>query len=261
MAKGRRNVPPANDATLWFLPNGGKLAESTQRPYSTSTGAMLAAPFHLSSADILPVPPKRFLAKSAINYRTSNRFSEHDNRNAFQDHGVYFGDGQDTRQLGRNLADPRLRLHNTNRDFLKHYDREEMECDYHSTYQNAFRGRDDTERPHFRRFPRSLQPAEPGHVPLTTKITGWLPTSEYRTTTQLLALSQEPFSKQNPWKYSYHSKKDVYPSYDRRSKPLIDNVFNRYGAGYTSSATFNTSGFSGVSGLSDLSTLQTTGCS
>ena len=27
-----------------------------------------------------------------VNYRTSNRFSEHDNRNSFQNHGVYFGD-------------------------------------------------------------------------------------------------------------------------------------------------------------------------
>lgn len=26
-----------------------------------------------------------------INYRTANKFSEHDNRHAFQDHGVYFG--------------------------------------------------------------------------------------------------------------------------------------------------------------------------
>lgn len=27
-----------------------------------------------------------------LNYKTSNKFSMHDNRHAFQDHGVYFGD-------------------------------------------------------------------------------------------------------------------------------------------------------------------------
>lgn len=195
--------------------------------------------------------------KHPKNYRTSNRFSEHDNRNAFQDHGVYFGDGNNTRQLGRNLIDPHLRLHNTNKDFLRHYGREVTDCDYHSTYNRSYLGRDTQEPPRYRRFPKSLPPAEPGRVPVATTTTAWLPSSDpkYKTDTQVLAVSQEPFLKHNSWKYSYHSKRNVYPPYERRSDPVIDNMFNRYGAAYNTSSNFNSSGFSG------LSQLETSACS
>lgn len=164
--------------------------------------------------------------------------------------------GQSTRQLGRNLIDPHLRLHNTNKDFLKHFGRNVIDFDYHSTYQKSFLGKDTEMPPSRRRFPKSLPPAEPGPVALTTTTTDWFPSSshKHKTDTQVLAVSQEPFLKHNPWKYSFHSKRNVYPPYERKSEPVIDNMFNRYGAAFNTSSTLNSTGFSG------LTSLETTGC-
>ncbi|XP_045189327.2 testis-expressed protein 36-like isoform X2 [Mercenaria mercenaria] len=257
MARGRRHVPPATEVGIWFQHRGAHSASSLQRQDATSTGSMLSGPFRSSSAQYPMPPPPNFQTKSDRNYRLSNRFSEHDNRNAFQNHGVYFGDGQNTRHLGRNLIDPHLRLHSTDKDYLKHLGREVTNYDYHSTYNKSYLGRDIEEPPRYRRFSKSLPPAEQGTVPLSTTTTAWLPTAspQHKTDTQVLAVSQEPFLKHNPWKYSYNPKRNVYPPYERRSEPVIDNMFNRYGAAFNSSSNFNSSGFSG------LSALETTGCS
>lgn len=257
MARGRRHVPPATEVGIWFQHRGSQSAGSTLRQDATSTGYMLSAPFRATSAQVPLKPPPKFETKSERNYRTSNRFSEHDNRNSFQDHGVYFGDGQSTRQLGRNLIDPHLRLHNTGKDYLKHMGREVTDYDYHSTYNTSYHGRDTEEPPRFRRFQKSLPPASPGRPELTTTTTAWIPSesSKYKTHTQVLAVSQEPFLKHNPWKYSYHSKRNVYPPYERRSEPIIDNMFNRYGAAFNASSNFNSSG------LSAFGSMETTGCS
>ncbi|XP_052227237.1 uncharacterized protein LOC127841994 isoform X1 [Dreissena polymorpha] len=240
-----------------FSHRGAQSAGAGVRAETTSTGAMLAGPYRSTSAQQPLPPPPPFAEKSTRNYRMSNKFSEHDNRNAFQNHGIYFGDGQTTRQLGRTLIDPQARLHTTDTNFLKHYGREVIDYDYHSTYQNTYKGRDTTEPPRYRRFHKSLPPAEPGTVPLTTTTTAWVPTNapQYKTGTQVLAISQEPFLKHNPWKYSYHSKRNVYPPYDRRSEPVVDNMFNRYGAAFNQSSNFNSTGFSGFESL------ETTGCS
>jgi len=165
--------------------------------------------------------------------------------------------GKNTRQLGRNLINPHLRLHNTNPDYLKHYGRDVTNYDYHTNYNRSYLGKDTEEPPRHRRFSKSLPQAEAGPVALTTTTTAWVPgeSSKYRTNTQVLAVSQEPFLKHNAWKYSYHSKRNVYPPYERRSDPVIDNMFNRYGADYNASSNFNSTGFSGYSAL------ETTGCS
>ncbi|KAL4231394.1 protein of unknown function with conserved HDNR motif [Mactra antiquata] len=257
MARGRRHVPPSTEVGIWFQHRGSHSAGSAQRNDATSTGSMLSGPFRAGSAQVPQPPPKIFDTKSERNYRSTNRFSEHDNRNAFQDHGVYFGDGQNTRQLGRNLIDPHLRLHHTGKDYLKHNGREITDHDYYSTYNKSYHGRDTEEPPRYRRFPKSLPPADPGKVSMTTTTTAWSPSDrrEHKTTTQVLAVSQEPFLKHNPWQYSYHSKRNIYPPYERRSEPIIDNMFNRYGAAFNSSSNFNSTGFSG------LSSMETTGCS
>lgn len=257
MARGRKHVPPATEVGVWFQHRGAHSASHAQRQDATSTGSMLSGPFRSSSAQYPMAPPPNFQSKSDRNYRTSNKFSEHDNRNAFQNHGVYFGDGQNTRHLGRNLIDPHLRLHSTDKDFLKHLGREVTDYSYNSTYNKSYLGRDTQDPPRCRRFPKSLPPAEQGTIPLSTTTTAWLPSAapQYKTDTQVLAVSQEPFLKHNPWKYSYHSKRNVYPPYERRSEPIIDNMFNRYGAAFNSSSNFNSTGFSGLSGL------ETTGCS
>lgn len=237
MGKSRRHVPPATEVGIWFNHRGASSAGSLARDEATSTGLMLSGPFKPLSAQVPKAPPASFSAKSDVNYRTSNRFSEHDNRNSFQNHGVYFGDGRDNRQLGRYLISPDQRMHHTENTFLKHYGREQFDNDYHTNYQVSYKGKGSARIEH-RRYTKNLKTPSPGPIPLGTTTTDWHPSSEkeHRTDTQVLAVSQEPFLKHNPWKYSYHHKRNVYPPYERRSLPAIDNTFNRYGAAFTSGA-------------------------
>jgi len=247
MGRGRQHAPPTTEVGIWFEHRGSQSAGTVHKHDATSTESMLSAPYRSSSAHLPSAPPPKFGTKSERNYRDSNRFSEHDNRNSFQDHGVYFGDGQKTRQLGRSLIASDTRLHQTNTDFLKHYGRQVTNTDFNSTYQKSFKGKDTEERPRYRRFAKHLPALESmGRIPLDTTTTDWLPGLEqaHKTSTQVLAVTQEPFPKHNPWQYSYHSKRNIYPQYARRSEPVIDNVLNRYGAAYNTSGTLNSTGIS-----------------
>ena len=129
-------------------------------------------------------------------------------------------------------------MHHTENSFLRHNGREQFDYDYHTNYQNSYKGRNLEEPPRHRRYAKALQTPSPGPIPLDTTTTDWHPTmsKQHQTDTQVLAVSQEPFLKHNAWKYSYHHKKNIYPPYERRSLPVIDNTFNRYGAAFTSGA-------------------------
>ena len=157
--------------------------------------------------------------------------------------------GQASRHLGRSLINQDLRLHKTGKDFLKHYGRDQTDFDFNSTYQKSFKGKDTEEKPVHRRF-RKYQPvSEPmGRVPLDTTTTDWLPGLEpaKKTSTQVLAVTQEPFLQHNPWKYSYHSKRNIYPPYEKKSDRLVDNILNRYGASFNSSGAFNSTGITNI---------------
>ncbi|KAK3590265.1 hypothetical protein CHS0354_041343 [Potamilus streckersoni] len=172
--------------------------------------------------------------KHPINYKSSNKFSEHDNRHSFQTHGVYFGDGKDSRQLGRRNINADMRIHHTEKDFFKHNGIEVTEYDYRTTYGNSFIGDPTPNPPTFRRFRKSLPPPKTARFPNDTTVTDWFqpPIVPFRTPTHVLAISQEPFLKHNAWKYSNHSLKNVYPPYETRSEPLVKNTFNKYGAAF-----------------------------
>ncbi|XP_048746081.1 uncharacterized protein LOC125658732 isoform X2 [Ostrea edulis] len=169
-----------------------------------------------------------------INYRTSNKFSEHDNRNAFQDHGVYFGSGRDERTLGRKITLPELRLHHSEKTFLKHHSRNPVDADLNTNYRVAYIGQPTEHPPVHRRFARKYKEPETGSIKLQTTTTDWYkpPEVPHRTSTRVLAVSQEPFPKHNPWKYSNHGMRDIYPPYERNAKPIVNNQFNKYGAAF-----------------------------
>nr|KAG5700961.1 hypothetical protein BaRGS_034246 [Batillaria attramentaria] len=73
---------------------------------------------------------------------------------------------------------------------------------------------------------------------LNTSTTDWFQPAYSPTTssTRVLAISQQPYPKHNSWKYSYKPLHKVYPPYDTNRMPLVDNVFNRYGAAFTTGA-------------------------
>ncbi|KAK7488718.1 hypothetical protein BaRGS_00020015 [Batillaria attramentaria] len=200
----------------------------------TSTGRMLAAPFTEPANTKPNPPPPPFNAKS----QTTNPFSLHDNRNSFQGHGVYFGDGSASRPLGRRLHPIQTRLHHTDRDFLMHKSRDPVNFDYRTESATSYTGRPTAEPPTARRFPRSHGDPPSGPQTLNTSTTDWFQPAYSPTTssTRVLAISQQPYPKHNSWKYSYKPLHKVYPPYDTNRMPLVDNVFNRYGAAFTTGA-------------------------
>ncbi|KAL5022029.1 hypothetical protein ScPMuIL_001184 [Solemya velum] len=207
-----------------------------ERP--TSTGVMLQDPFRAGSDTVPAPPPFQFRSKTELNYKTSNRFSEHDNRNSFQNHGVYFGDGQEGRALGKQLIDPNSRLHHTDRDFLKHFGKKNVEFAGDSTYSLSYMGESQPRLSHQyrRRFPKAYRQPPTEDVKIDTSTTNWYRHTDVprRTPMHVLAMSQEPFLKHNAWRYSYHGLKSIYPPYNRTNEPVVDNTFNRYGAAFTS---------------------------
>lgn len=231
MGRGRKCVPSVSPDGSWFVHRGCESA-GFSRTCDTSTGSMLLAPFS-DSAKPAP-PPEPFRSKTMINYKISNVFSEHDNRHSFQDHGVYFGDGRSDRTLGRRLILPDLRLHHTDNVFLKHNDRNPVNFDLNTSYGLTYQGKPTDQPPAHRRFPKRYKPPSSGPAKLETKTTDWHqpPDVPFKTATQVLATSQEPFLRHNPWKYSYHGMRHIYPPYDRNNKPLVQNEFNKYGAAF-----------------------------
>ncbi|XP_071090209.1 uncharacterized protein [Haliotis cracherodii] len=205
-----------------------------QRAAATSTGSMLVAPFMDDNEYVPQPPPPPFNVKKDVNYKKSNRFSNHDNRNAFQDHGVYLGNGRETRLLGRRLLSRDQPLHQTTSDFLSHQTMLPIQVDQNSLYTASFLGHPTREPPVHRRFPKAYKEPREGTITLDTSTPSWFKTPEvpYRTPLHVLAVTQEPFVEHNPWKYSNNALKRVYPPYDRKSEPIVNNTFNRYGAAF-----------------------------
>lgn len=127
-----------------------------------------------------------------------------------------------------------MRLHHTDNVYLKHNDRKPINFDLNTSYGKAFTGQSTTQPPVHRRFPKRYKPPSTGPAKLDTRTTDWYkpPEVPFRTPTQVLATSQEPFLKHNPWQYSYHGMKQIYPQYDRKEQPIVNNQFNRYGAAF-----------------------------
>ena len=151
---------------------------------------------------------------------------------------IFIFQGKDERCLGRKITLPDLRLHHTEKSFLKHHSRDPVDADLNTNYRVAYLGQPTEKPPVHRRFPRKYQTPATGSQQLQTTTTSWYrsPDVPFRTPTHVLAVSQEPFPKHNPWKYSNHGMRDIYPPYERNAKPLIDNQFNKYGAAFAAAS-------------------------
>ncbi|XP_067657214.1 uncharacterized protein [Haliotis asinina] len=235
MAKGRKYARCTKTDGIWYRHRGlERSVADMQRTAATSTGAMLAGPFMEDNEFIPQPPPPPFNVKKDVNYKKSNRFSNHDNRNAFQDHGVYLGNGRETRLLGRRLVNIDHRLHETNNSFLSHQTMHPIQVDQNSLYTASFLGKPTNEPPVHRRFPKAYKEPQEGKIKLETSTPCWFKAPEvpYRTPLHDLAVTQEPFLEHNPWRYSNNALKRVYPPYERKSEPFVNNTFNRFGAAF-----------------------------
>jgi len=217
MPKGRNHVPPSGNDGNWFPHRGLPAQGKRLREVYTTTGVMLKTPFDSDATEYPPPPPVPYEQKNATNFKTTNAFSDHDNRNSFQDHGVYFGDGSSTRTLGKRLTAPPERQHHTDKDYIKHNSRHPINFDYNTIYGLEYEGNQSTKRPSHRRFPKIHKEGSDGLAKLNTTTTDWFkePDVPHKTPLHVLAVSQEPFLPHNAWKYSNHGLAKCYPPYDR----------------------------------------------
>jgi len=236
MGKGRRSVPSTADEGNWFRHRGEPGDAEGRLRDRTSTKDMLEAPF---SAQGRPRPPPvPFNTREEVIYKDLNPFTQHDNRHYFQEHGVYLGNGRDTRTLGRRLQPVDTRLHHTDTGYLHHRSRTVNPAqgqDYSSITATCFTAPAPTEAPARRRFQRSYTNTDNFSRTTTTDWHKDTP-ADAQTRLGVLAASQEPFLPHNSWQYSYKGPHAVYPPYDRKPFPKVPNVLNRYVSDFGSSS-------------------------
>ncbi|XP_071948995.1 testis-expressed protein 36-like [Antedon mediterranea] len=196
MPRSTKCTPSTNNDGIWFRTRGwtdGPL----NRVSATSTGSMLSSTFNLESSRHPLPPPEPFNTLEKNNYIEENPFSGHDNRHSFQDHGVYFGQG-----LGKKLWQGEKRQHNS-RDLITWETGHNLH--YSTYYHDTYKGTPTNKPPTHRRFPRVHSEPKQGSIKLDTTTTDRYqsPDVPHKTPTQILASSQEPFIKHNPWRYSY----------------------------------------------------------
>lgn len=198
MPKSRRSAPSTANDGIWFQTRGWS-DPPLLRESATSTGQMLTATFKPEASSQPKPPPQPFTTLAQPDYFECNPFSMHDNRNSFQDHGVYFGHG-----LGREHFYEDKNQH-TSRDTVtwKNPQRE-----FHTAYRDTYHGKPCRKPPTKRRFPKVHADPREGQIKLDTTTSDWYKSPEvpYNTATQTLVSSKEPHLKPNPWKYSYKNK-------------------------------------------------------
>ncbi|XP_074642730.1 testis-expressed protein 36-like isoform X2 [Tubulanus polymorphus] len=219
MPKGRSFAPDTHGDGVWFHHRGLTDPGPLRREKDTTQGLMFTTPYMTEYKRVPFPPPAPYLQKESRNYKRDNPFSMHNNRHSLQDHGVYFGNGKDTRFYGKTVMAPE-RQHKSDKEFLLHSGRHIYAYDYRSSYRSNFLGDKCEEPPVYRRFPQHHKEGESGIASLATQTTSAFDADDtHRTPLQVLASSQEPFLKTNKWKYSYHGLPRIYPSYDLKNHP------------------------------------------
>jgi len=122
-----------------------------------------------------------------------------------------------TRIAGRKLPEADRNQHHTDTNLLAHYSRELTRYDYNTVYSDNYRGCQSSQRTmSCRSYPHQYEDAE--HRPRPEQTGCFPPVSENdtrpcRLTTELLAMTQKPFVRDNgDWKYSYHGLPRCYPA-------------------------------------------------
>lgn len=224
MPKGRGFAPATGRDGIWFQHIGlPKTIES--RATGTTTGLLMSDRSNSKAQALTTVrcPPK-YLQKEKKTYNSTNPFSWHDNRNSFQDHGIYFGQG-----LGKRKQTLMPSQHKS-ADIITWDGRLNPETllDINSLYREDFLGDGDTTPPTRRRYPVEYRRPQTGIIGLSTSTTDWVKCKDQipRTYLQTLANSQVPSLPKNPWKYSYHAqsfsvKRRPTSMHTKRSKAAV----------------------------------------
>jgi len=196
MGKGRQFAPSQEEHGIWFQ-HRGMPSNIENRVTGTTTGKMLDKS---NQGDAHEFCPPIFAEKMSLPH-SDNAFSCHDNRNAFQDHGVYFG-----QNLGKlKIAHEQGQHHSQD---IVTWDKSEGGKLPPSVYTGNYSEAPPPVNIKTRRYPKTYGEPASGPVKLDTDATTWCSNDETVPPTylQTLANTQEPHPKHNTWKYSYHAK-------------------------------------------------------
>jgi len=197
MGKGRQFAPSQEEHGIWFQ-HRGMSTEMENRATGTTTGDMLNKEKAVAPSD--QYQPPIFVEKMSQPH-SDNAFSCHDNRNAFQDHGVYFG-----QNLGKLKIAHEVGQHHS-QDIVTWDTSQGKKLPVSETSGNY----SDAPTPVIiknRRYSKSYGQPASGPVKLQNDATTWVSKGEVVQPTylQTLANTQEPHHKHNNWKYSFHAK-------------------------------------------------------
>jgi len=196
MGKGRQFAPSQDEHGIWFQHRGiTKTMEN--RASGTTTGDMLR---NDKVDTISHSQPPIFVEKMSQPY-SDNAFSCHDNRNAFQDHGVYFG-----QNLGKSKIIHEEGQHHS-QDIVTWDTSQGKKLPVSETTGN-YAGAPSPVVIKTRRYSKSYGTPASGQQKLENDCTSWVPKDDIvpQTYLQTLANTQEPHHKHNNWKYSFHAK-------------------------------------------------------
>nr|CAB3266912.1 testis-expressed sequence 36 protein-like [Phallusia mammillata] len=213
MGKGRRFVPSQEEHGTWFT-HRGMPTNIPSRESGTTTGIMLGNSLSDHSSHV-KCPPL-FQDKLKVPYKQQNPFSLHDNRNSFQDHGVYFGQGLGKQKTvfanGQHCSEDIVAWTEQNRRHKKN--------DINSLYREDFAVKERPLSCHCRRYSKFYTPSTSNLLSTPSNVTMWVGNDEIvpQTYLQTLANTQEPHLKANPWKYSYHAHTFAHSMLPKRTK-------------------------------------------
>lgn len=205
-----QNCRPSSTAKpgKWFCHEDMKLPRDVN---PTTTGDMMETPFHTNVA-IQCIQPK-----TAMNFKSSNVFSERDNKRIFNTDSEYFSYTHNNRTLGRRNYEADKSLHHTDANFLHHqthiYPNPGILPTMITTYGISYQRNQNTDQVLYRRFPKVYPDARTGPLEPSMSASHWFKEPDaYKASTQTLVDSLSPYIKYNPWKLSYHTLSKVYPN-------------------------------------------------
>ncbi|XP_076806431.1 testis-expressed protein 36-like [Clavelina lepadiformis] len=216
MTKGRKFVPATSEHGLWFrhlnMPD-----RIENRSTGTTTGIMLETGSSVDNSSHVKCPPI-FQSQIKMLRKRENPFTAHDNKNSFQDHGVYFTQGLGKQKIfGDKCQHSSTDLLTWGRQISPTFSQ-----DRNSLYREDFSYKQIRSQELHRRYSKQYPVPSNGLIGISSNTTLWVTKDEDipRTYLQTLANTQEPHSKPNPWKYSYHAHSFAVRSKKGR-RPLV----------------------------------------
>ncbi|XP_025094008.1 uncharacterized protein LOC112563843 isoform X1 [Pomacea canaliculata] len=239
MAKGRLFAPKGDREGIWFPHHEDSLHATPTREALTSTGRMLSAPLWTEGPRAQGPLLRGFAGGTGLTSTSLIHSRSMTTEIPFKTSVFILAVVRIHEIWERRLNPNQKSLHQTDADFLKHYSRNHVDYDYTTISASSYSGRATCDPPSYRRFSRKYgQPQSGRDVSISTTTNDWFkqPHVPYSSSTRVLAVTQQPFPKHNPWKFSYKPVDKVYPPYDPTRLPVVDNIFNRYGAAFATSS-------------------------